>query len=131
MVSENKGNLPTQRARGPERGMFGRRSSRYTSLISDNISRVSLEPDNSVFEGGSSSNILMQGMEEIPLFLLRKSTLVMIIEDLARSGKLINHMKIWKMGIVLTNGDIIEMGIVRIEGDITGMGNWMLMTIQC
>ena len=73
----------------------------------------------------------MQGMEEIPLFLLRKSTLVMIIEDLARSGKLINHMKIWKMGIVLTNGDIIEMGIVRIEGDITGMGNWMLMTIQC
>ena len=86
MVSKNKGNLPTQR--GPERGMLGR-GSRYTPMIWDNISRVSMEPDKSVFEGRSSnsSSSLAQGMAEIPLHLLRKSTLLMIIEDLTSFWK--------------------------------------------
>ena len=85
MVSKNKGNLPTQR--GPEHGRFGKRSSRYTPLISDNSSRLSMEPDESVFEGRYSLSPLTQGMAEIPLYLLRKSTLLVIIEDLASFRK--------------------------------------------
>ena len=51
------------------------------------VRKVPLEEhDKYVFEGSSSSP--KHGMTEIPLYLLRKSTLVMIIEDLAKDTKI-------------------------------------------